>query len=84
MSREVKFKYCLKNWKLGIHLLFRTKHFGVNNLKWSTFPSIWGWSWHKILLGIITIKPIINNWKGIRFRMEIGFIPKDEYNILFK
>jgi len=60
--------YMTKNWKMGIHLVFRTKRFGVNN-KWrNDFDSIWGWNILKILWSVIIVKPIINNFKSMRTR----------------
>lgn len=39
--------YLLSNWKIGIHLIFRTKRFGVNNRWWNEFDSIFGLSFYK-------------------------------------
>lgn len=71
-----KLLYFRQNWKLCLHLVLRTKHFGVNNQLWSTFPSMWGWSWPKILWAL-TIRPIISNYKQMKFRARIGFVSKD-------
>lgn len=75
-----KLEHFKKNWKLTIHLLFRTKHFGANNQWWLDFDSYFGWPWYKILIGIITVKPIINNYKGMKFRAKIGFISEQSFN----
>ena len=68
--------YVLQNWKLILHLLFRTYRFGVNNEWWSKFPSIFGlpvWKrWH-----------LIDRYVEIRFRAEIGFVPMDDFKVLF-
>ncbi|MFX0136531.1 MAG: hypothetical protein ACFFDN_23025 [Candidatus Hodarchaeota archaeon] len=60
-EQHVMFIYIFKNWKLIIHLLFRTYRFGVNNERWSPFPSIfrlpWSQRWHLIL-----------RYKEMRFR----------------
>jgi len=37
-----KIKFIFQNWKLFIHLLFRTYHFGVNNEWYSQVESIFG------------------------------------------
>jgi len=74
--RYLKFRinYFLKNWKLCLHLLLRTKRFGVNNEWWSSFDSIFGWPIWKIIRGILLIRPIIDNYKSMKFRARIGFI----------
>lgn len=84
-----RLKFLYENWRLGVHLLFRTKRFGINNEKWSqrrkgTIPesSIFGWPWYKILWGIITIKPIIYNYRGMRFRSVTCYFLTDEQNKL--
>lgn len=64
-----KLNYCLKNWKIGIHLLFRTKRFGVNNEWWSKFDSIFGVSIGQILWDTVRIWPIIRNYKMMKFRV---------------
>jgi len=55
------FFYLFKNWKLVIHLLFRTYRFGINNRWWSEFDSMFGlpvWQrWH-----------LIRAYKMMRFR----------------
>ena len=37
-----KINYILENWKMIVHLLFKTQRFGVNNLLWSSHPSVFG------------------------------------------
>jgi len=75
----------MNNWKLIIHLLFRTKYFGVNNEWHSSFPSIFGWPWQKIIWGILTIRPIYTNYQMMKFRASpgVGFVSKNTYNKLF-
>jgi hypothetical protein len=65
-----------KNWKLGIHLLFRTYHFGVNNEWWVKYRSIFGLPFYKRL-------NIIKHYKEMRFRAEIGFVSKETFKRLF-
>ena len=52
----------MQNWKLFIHLLFRTYHFGVNNEWWSNISSIFGvpvkqrFKYNQIKTNIVMIK----------------------------
>lgn len=67
------------NWKLCVHLLLGTQHFGVNNEWWSSFPStnfgLPGW---RILLNIVTIRPLIHRYRAARFRAtQLGFLHPD-------
>lgn len=39
---EKSLKYYKKNWKIFLHLLLRTKRFGVNNEWWNHYDSIFG------------------------------------------
>ncbi len=73
----------ISNWKLGIHLLLRTKRFGVNNEWWSRFDSIFGYSIFKILTSIFLIYPIYNNYKMIKTRSSLGFVTPEEFDYLF-
>ncbi len=65
-----KIKFFRQNWKLSVHLLLRTKYFGVNNQWRSSFPSIFGWPWWKIFLSVITIYPIILNYRRTKWRAK--------------
>jgi len=68
---EIRFfcDYVKYNWKLVVHLLLRTKRFGVNNQWWSSFgDSIFGWPTRRIIISIIKVRPIIENYKMIKFR----------------
>ncbi len=79
-----RLKYFLKHWKLGIHLLFRTKRFGVNNKRCSDFDSIFGYPTKTIWKHILTIKPIIKNYKLMRFRAKACyFLDDEEYKLAF-
>ena len=73
----------LDNWKLGIHILFRTKRFGVNNEWWSQHDSIFGWPLWKIIVSIFLIKPIISNYKLMKIRAKCGFMTSEEYMKFF-
>lgn len=76
-------KYYKQNWKMFIHLLFRTKRFGVNNKWWNNFDSIFGLSTIKIIWRIITIKPLITEWKMIKFRaVACHFLTDEEKKLI--
>lgn len=81
MVKKVSFiiKYLFANWKLVFHLLLRTKRFGVNNEWWSEFDSIFGWSNKEKIIAILTIKPIITNYKMMIIRSAIGFVPWSDF-----
>ncbi len=72
-----KIKYFFNNWKMLIHLLFGTFHFGVNNDLWNYHHSLYGYSKWKILIRIIS------NYKMMRIRSFIGFIPLNDAIKLF-
>jgi hypothetical protein len=65
---KARARFFLANWKLGVHLIFRTKHFGVNNKWWFPYVSLMGWPTWKIIWGVLTIKPVIDNLKGVHRR----------------
>ena len=65
------------NWKLVIHLLFRTYHFGVNNQWWYHDKGVFGLPWYKRFWP----NQIRRNIWGMWFRSspEVGFIPQEKY-----
>lgn len=67
---KVRVRFFLANWKLGVHLIFRTKHFGVNNKWWFRYESIMGWPLWKIIWSVVTIKGLVGNLKGVQRRAE--------------
>ena len=75
---RTRLAYGLKYWRLGIHLTFKTKHFGVNNLWWQAQPSAIGWHWYQILWGILTIRLIVRNIQSMKVRSCIGWMPQAE------
>jgi hypothetical protein len=82
MNQE-KINYLLENWKTGVHLVFRTKRFGVNNKWWSSFDSIWGKSLGRILLDVVMIKPIVDNYKSMRTRATyLHFMSNEEKKLM--
>lgn len=78
-----RFKYILGNWKLVIHLLLRTKRFGVNNRWWSDFDGHMGLPLHKVILRIIKVYPIIYEYYCLKFRaVHNYFLSSDELDRL--
>lgn len=75
---STRLSYGLKYWRLAIHLIFKTRHFGVNNQWWSRQPSAIGWSAWQILWGLITIMPIVRNYQSLKVRASIGWLPQAE------
>jgi len=75
---STRIKYGMKYWRLAIHLLFKTKYFGVNNLWWASQPSAIGWHWYQILFGILTVMPIIRNYQSLKVRSCLGWLPESE------
>lgn len=57
-----------KNWKLIIHLLLLTKHFGVNNEWWNKQQPAHNTSTLKMLWKIIRIKPIIQQYHWLKHK----------------
>lgn len=64
--------YLIENWKMVIHLLFKTQRFGVNNQLWSNYDSLFGDS---CLTGWIGA---IKNYKMMKVRAFSGFIPLNQ------
>ena len=83
MSKE---KYFLLHWKLGLHLILKTRRFGVNNVWWSPFPSLWGQSLLGIWFNVIAIFPLLRSYRAVKMRLGpgIGFIPLSHYQYLYK
>jgi hypothetical protein len=67
-------KFLILNWKLGIHLLFRTYYFGVNNKWWFNHRSIFGLPLSKRF----AIKQIIESYKGMIFRITSCYFLETE------
>ena len=75
--------YYRKNWKIGVHLTFRTYHFGVNNRWWGDWPSMFGWPISKRIWAILTVKPFLENYKFMKLRATaFCFLHPDEVKIL--
>jgi len=75
---KTRLSYGLQYWRLAIHLIFKTKHFGVNNLWWSQQPSAIGWHWYQIVWGTLTILPVLRNYQSLKVRSCLGWLPESE------
>ena len=73
-----KIEFYKKNWKLGIHLVFKTKRFGVNNWWWSDFDSMFSWTVWERIHAVITIRPFLRNLKLVWFRAVACHFMTDE------
>ena len=77
-------RFILQNWKLIVHLLWKTNTFGVNN-RWSVnFYSIMGgWSVGNRVINTLKVKPIITNYKQAKWRATAcGFLTRAECKML--
>ncbi len=80
-----KIKYFVKHWKMGVHLLFYTKRFGVNNQWWSDFDGYFSWTLEQRIINILKVKPIISNFQRMKMRMSpgFGFVSKETWDKLY-
>lgn len=69
--------YIGKNFPLIFHLLFGTRHFGVNNQLWARQESIFGKK------GLKRITSIPTNYRMMKIRAFSGFIPLNDAIDLF-
>jgi hypothetical protein len=71
-----RLRFCLGQWRLGLHLLLGTRRFGVNNRRIEAFSSwllrpLFGFGW----LALATPWRWPALWRVIRLRLEIaGFV----------
>ncbi len=72
-----KMRYIIENYRMILHLLFGTGHFGTNNRWWSPHVSIFSRPGLKKFTGVI------KNYKMMRARAFSGFIPLDDAIALF-
>ncbi len=56
------------HWKIGFHLILRTKRFGVDNHWWSQFDSMFGYPLWKIVWRVLLIYPLIREYWRIKAR----------------
>lgn len=77
--------FILRHWKLGFHLVFATRRFGVNNGWWSLWPSPWGLPLWRQVLSLLLIKPVLDRLWMMRVRMSHshGWAPAAEYEKIF-
>lgn len=73
-----KKQYYKENWKVFLHLLLRTKRFGVNNKWWNDFDSLFGLPTYRIILNIILVAPLLEEYKKIKFRATACHFMTDE------
>ena len=79
-----RMEFYKENWKIGVHLVFRTKRFGVNNERWSTFDSMFGVSILQRLWDIVRIRPILRNYEMMKFRAQwVLFLTPEQCEILW-
>ncbi|MDR9497540.1 MAG: hypothetical protein RI556_00020 [Hydrogenovibrio sp.] len=71
-----QWQYGKRYWRLAIHLIFKTKHFGVNNRWWVTQPSPIGWHGLQRLWAIVTVVPIWRNYQSMKVRSCLGWVPQ--------
>ncbi|KUJ75136.1 hypothetical protein AVO42_07235 [Thiomicrospira sp. XS5] len=79
---KTKLHFALKYWRLAFHLIFKTRHFGVNNRWWVQQPSAIGWRWYQQAWGILTIMPIVRNYQSLKVRSCLGWIPQADCEAL--
>ena len=74
-----RLRYLLEHWKIGLHLVLKTRRFGVNNRWWSRFDSAMGISVGQMLWNIIRIHPLVDNYKLMKIRaIQLGFLSREE------
>jgi hypothetical protein len=79
---QTRVAFTRQYWKLAIHLVFKTKHFGVNNAWWSRHPSPIGWSCMQRISGIVMVMPIWRNYQSMKVRSCLGWLPSDDCDAL--
>jgi hypothetical protein len=75
---KIEIKFAKQYWRLAIHLIFKTKHFGVNNLWWASQPSAIGWHWYQVVFSILTVMPIVRNYQSLKVRSLLGWISQED------
>lgn len=69
--------FVYRNWKLIVHLLLKTKRFGVNNLRRSDFESavLGSWTKREMFIGLLKVFPVVRNYRLAKFRaVSLGFL----------
>lgn len=86
MINYLKIKYLIKHLLIIIHLLFKTKKFGINNKFYNAqSSSIFGVNLWKKFINILLVYPIYINYKHMKWRMgaNVGFVTKKEYFLIY-
>ncbi|GAU08419.1 hypothetical protein [Desulfoplanes formicivorans] len=85
MIDDRKLRFALAHWRIGVHLVLRTRHFGVNNQWWEgRFASVLGKPLWLVLLRMVMVYPLIRDYRFVRVRMTaMGMIHPDESEVLF-
>jgi hypothetical protein len=85
MIARARINFIRKNWKLGMHLMFHTKRFGVNNDWWSLWDSkAFGITTWRIIWDAVRVIPIIQNYKSMRWRAgALHFMTDEQFQIAF-
>lgn len=79
---RTRIAFARQYWRLSVHLIFKTKHFGVNNEWWSVHPAPIGWSCAERVWGMLTIMPIWRNYQSMKVRSCLGWLPKADCDAL--
>lgn len=83
MSKK-KVCWLLDHWKIGAHLIFRTKRFGVDNRWWASCDSIFGYPLWKVVLRATLIYPLILEYRYVKFRTTgVMLLTPEERTILW-
>lgn len=68
---QKRYRYIKENWKMILHLLFKTRRFGVNN-------ALWAQPFQKSLFSLpfpMGVAQIFKNYQMMKIRAFSGFIP---------
>ena len=85
MKPSNRHSFIRKHWKLGMHLVFKTRRFGVNNKGWECFDSLWGLPLYRVIMRALLLVPLIHSYRAMKNRMDvsIGFVPEEEFDLAF-
>lgn len=67
-KRVDRTRWVLSHWKIGVHLILRTKRFGVDNRWWSQFDSMFGYPLWRVVGRVILIYPLIREYRRVKAR----------------
>ncbi len=73
-----KRRWIWENWKLGFHLVMRTRRFGVNNERWPRFDSMFGYPLWKIVLRVLLVYPLIREYRRMKARTTAAHLLSSE------